>query len=1055
MADKLTIGKKMSGKASYQVASTMFEGYTKRFVEVAVEKERSKFRKFVTKEGNHIYGSGTLNYYDPVYDKETGNITSVREMEIMLPDYLKSYISKGDVLDERLLQLIGFRIPTQGLNSVEVMKVAGFLSPSLGDIVVVPSEIVIKAGSDFDIDKLNMYIPHFYKDSNGKAVYIENTPEAFYNYVDDTQKAFLNKVLEEVYEQSTFGRSEYLGNLLNKVIKKIKSNDGLFEVSDLLEELKAEASLRATPSEDLIVAISYLQEMVDSNGDTAITMTESEYMNAAIENELISVYRDIALHPDNIRQLLNPIDSDDFKDLGKDIESKLNENPLVDTLKTDNKSYASYGSVRHHLQLSKQNMEGAGGVGIAANAGVFQVYGAKHGFRINHQITTYNAKGEATTITTEINLPHNVIDGFVSIGGMQDSEGNKFIYEILNAYISLTVDNAKDPILDKLNAGLKTLNTVLYMAMAGVPYDTLHYFMSQPIIMNYVQNLAIYESQVYQATEDKRKYSDEIAKETIIEFTRKFFTLTKLNPKGFSRSKTTKTFTKEDLVNMLSLKSTFTNEIASLSMNGSDVTNEYLNDQLQIFEDFLRYQKTAEAVNKGIQGLQYDTKSFGKNLTEAKDLLFTTEQVMSDGNIINYNEAFEDKNSFIGAYKKTIETVLKDLKESLLTTQNEVINKAFENFFKKYFNPKVRIGRDKRVAIVDAYRKDLLTYLLTSKKLKLKEEGYSEPLNSEINSLFIGEKSIPNKLAYIQEQIRKNTQSKFNLLLRNNRLIAQLFPVIDSEKSISNISFHSRKLDALETDAIVEGWRELLNSNDSEIKNFGYDLIKFILLQSGAQNSPINFVDFIPNEIYSKVINSILLDLDAITETEMNSYEMQFIINNYNNDDIVPKISSRQLNNPSKISRDPVLFPVVKHYAKRDAFEFTTQAEISKLLKQGKRVYKSKPDLYLWNGSELIPIKGVKAIRNFREKESLMEYGTSTMKAFSTTKKESLEKYSDFSRGELLEDYSQNTGQALGEQTIELKDGFYYEYADITTEMLENLGYSIEEIGKIIKEICK
>ena len=47
----------------------------------------------------------------------------------------------------------------------------GFLPPHAGSTIIVPSELVGKAGSDYDIDKLSIYVPNYYYDPNIKSVY--------------------------------------------------------------------------------------------------------------------------------------------------------------------------------------------------------------------------------------------------------------------------------------------------------------------------------------------------------------------------------------------------------------------------------------------------------------------------------------------------------------------------------------------------------------------------------------------------------------------------------------------------------------------------------------------------------------------------------------------------------------------------------------------------------------------------------------------------------------------------------------------------------------------
>ena len=63
-------------------------------------------------------------------------------------------------IDPEALKLIGYRIPNQGMSSNDALEVAGILPPEMGDMVVAYGEITAKTGSDYDIDKMYMMIPH-------------------------------------------------------------------------------------------------------------------------------------------------------------------------------------------------------------------------------------------------------------------------------------------------------------------------------------------------------------------------------------------------------------------------------------------------------------------------------------------------------------------------------------------------------------------------------------------------------------------------------------------------------------------------------------------------------------------------------------------------------------------------------------------------------------------------------------------------------------------------------------------------------------------------------
>jgi hypothetical protein len=79
-----------------------------------------------------------------------------------IEDYLKSDEKGRRILDmdkvpRELIEAIGFRIPTQGHNSMLPIQVVGFVPANMGDMIVVPAAITTQMGSDFDVDKLYVY----------------------------------------------------------------------------------------------------------------------------------------------------------------------------------------------------------------------------------------------------------------------------------------------------------------------------------------------------------------------------------------------------------------------------------------------------------------------------------------------------------------------------------------------------------------------------------------------------------------------------------------------------------------------------------------------------------------------------------------------------------------------------------------------------------------------------------------------------------------------------------------------------------------------------------
>ena len=180
-----------------------------------------------TKE--QISYSKELRYHPVTKEHPEGE----RYVEIMLPasnfgfaknvdgTYKKS---KEDLLKELqaagLDTLIGYRIPTEGKQSVCVMKVVGLLDDAQGSTIVVPDDWVSQTGSDFDIDSVYGIQYSSYVDKHGnirKQSYSDELDIYDYaNYVNrhlekadkikdkSVREAFekLNKEIDEQFEKS-------------------------------------------------------------------------------------------------------------------------------------------------------------------------------------------------------------------------------------------------------------------------------------------------------------------------------------------------------------------------------------------------------------------------------------------------------------------------------------------------------------------------------------------------------------------------------------------------------------------------------------------------------------------------------------------------------------------------------------------------------------------------------------------------------------------------------------------------------------------------------------
>lgn len=134
--------------------------------------------------------SHSLRYHS---DKN-GNYTDY--IEVMLPaanfgfkrtNDDGSLKSDDELLDELkaegLDEILGYRIPTEGKQSVCKFKVVGFTDDALGSTIVVPDAWVSQTGSDFDIDSVYGIQYNTKLDKNGKIRKVKYSDNPLENYI--------------------------------------------------------------------------------------------------------------------------------------------------------------------------------------------------------------------------------------------------------------------------------------------------------------------------------------------------------------------------------------------------------------------------------------------------------------------------------------------------------------------------------------------------------------------------------------------------------------------------------------------------------------------------------------------------------------------------------------------------------------------------------------------------------------------------------------------------------------------------------------------------------
>jgi len=830
MADKTAISQKTYGGSKVQVSSVFLE--------------RNNLREVTSINGvNHIV-SNDLNFYNPTFNKK-GEIIAVESMEVYLPAIYKGIITTKNISDKRLLDIIGFRIPTQALNSIESIKIAGFLPVEMGDAVVLPSEIVTKTGSDFDIDTLKIFLINFFYDKKGNPNYID--PKMSY--------------------------TDYL-----KLVEGTPLKEGFYERAQIENELKEVMKIIITSPDNI------QQLLIPNNVDTL--KSESIY-NQYLQYKANGLY------------------TGEFKDFTEWIENEELNTPYNNIVET---SYL--------MDVAKRFLGGNAAIGITALFSTFHILAQRHNLQINKEYVKHTKDKDIVT-STRINMDHNGEGEYINLGGVQDVNDKNSIVQLFNMWINASVDAATDPFMFLLNATPQTLNTVLYLTMAGVPIKTIGLFMNQPIIHTYMANQNKYESLM----------ADSVGLSVggkIVKYQNQILALTKSEYTGKTD------ITIDDTIQL-------TDSILEAAILDKGKSG---NMQQQILYDFIRYQEVAKEISNAMQGTTYDTKGGGKSLSELAYRLGLTQQVIDNKIILGYEELINS--GFIQPYHSAVAGFGKAFEAYVPHLRNPQVVDMYKEFMQKYLQRDVSFKIDDVVNTMDKFKEDFLVYLM----MNYSKDETGTILKDEINRLFKGKSSMANRVEYFKKKYPHNS-------LLNN--LFTIFSSSTAKDAINNLKMYITRLDNIESNQLTKDWKDMIEGSSEESK-FGRDLIKFIILQSGLQNSPLNFVNLAPVDEYVKMMNGVLQVLSKTNNT-FSDYPAQFAVQNQHDKTVVPR-------------------------SKKPGFDFYI-----------KKTFKgpiTERDLSLTDNNKTVKVINP-PIRNFKESSTLNAYGIMELPNLSTSTSQILE----------------------------------------------------------------
>ena len=867
IADREVVSPKISGGMKVQIPSSLLESVKAKEVEI---------------NGKKGYVSDTLNFYT--------NKDGERVCEIMIGRWFKSSMSDEELLNylnntdegKRILSGLAYRIPTQQQNSIDVFKVKQFLPSEFKDSVVVPSALVEKVGSDFDIDKLSMYLKNVYVDLNGKIRLVpyygigEEARQRFVKMYEDEIKSKLQKITDsEGFRESVFDLFETIENQkpLTPQQKNFYTNFGA-----IVDEISSQAEEKDMTPYDYILnqIVKQGEKEASLNAKLLDETLRDAYINRkyrhSLENAYIESGEKLVSHPKNFDRLIRPNSADQLKDLASFVAKRTVGKEF---------DYTNVGNMLNRRFMSRLRhafVTGKYAIGIAA------VNQTNHSLNQRQLVFIDPSRLKKLNNTDQYWLGNGELKfekfntikignkEYTTLSKIKNADGQD-ISNILGQFIDGYVDISGGPWIMEVGATPNVASTFMFLAKAGVPIDTVVYFMNQPIIKDYLRSI---ENEGYSYL-----FMDTYVKSTFEQYANKK-TDRHTSPEFVAKQNTFEIPTKE------SLKET-------VGKNKKDMSPAEREAQTHILIEFMKYAKMSEQLFHVTQGSNFDTTGFNDpylvtrklaQLNKAQQTLFASFDEKRKS--IPAVDAIL-KNSFLGTLVTSI-TEYRDALATILTSDQKRVRKVLE----KVLAPYTDLSDRDFIKISQKAVADLFDFLVQT-------EGGPAALNKSINKLLIKDQGILPKVTKFVEEMRNVEEGH---PLYGNEVI-RLIEILPSqnvgEDVVNNISVKGTDNKVFDQNNIIYGFRAikkyLKEYDNGDYKNLYKNLVKVAILQSGLSNSKISYSSVLPYEDFQDIYNNVIGRLGTISNLD-SFYDLGVLQrNNWNNDDIVPSKKAAYLAN--------------------------------------------------------------------------------------------------------------------------------------------------------------
>ena len=443
--------------------------------------------KQLIKEAASVFKAEKESTYEDYIKKNQGGIAYFEVFAPMYADEVfQKFADKNGVISAEaiemfspeLLKMIGYRIPTEAKYSMAPLKIVGFLPREAGDAIMLPYDITLLTGSDFDVDK--------------------------------------EYLMRKEYKigETNMSRRE-MKNLLYNELTKIKSQEGKElttevkrGINDLLEVFLSDPFDRAT-----LVG--------DNTADGYLSMSEGEYkqllrtwvtnrykleepkdLRTQRNNKIVDMTYEVLTHENSAAEMLNPGGFDQQKRMGYLMSAARTTNVpwselremSIDELKDLVTKDKNLMYIDTHIQFYRQNSAAGSLIGIFAVHRTAHAVIENEGYQIDvEKVCELSKLGISGFTVADMYFGNRKDEKGKSIGMEIDVRKDKrgeSVGKVLGSLVASAADAVKDPVLNLMNINKDTANILTTLVRLGMPFNDAALFLSQSIITKALNTLS-------------------------------------------------------------------------------------------------------------------------------------------------------------------------------------------------------------------------------------------------------------------------------------------------------------------------------------------------------------------------------------------------------------------------------------------------------------------------------------------------------------------------------------------------------------------------------------